>query len=588
MNNSPNLISLLVAIWIHISVRRRRQLIVLLLLMLVVSCIEILNVGSVLPFIAVLIEPERVFNNPFMQQYLVAMGINSPDELLIPISFGFGAITLITNGLRLLLLWFSVRVSNLIGSDLRSDAYKKTLYQPYIVHITRNSSEVFSALGKVSTIVGTLNALFTLISSSIILISIMGALVWINPKIASICFFGFGGLYTLIVYATKNKLRLNGERVSQQATNVHKTIQEGLGGIRDVIIDGLQETYCKIFSNADAQSKRAEGNIAILGSSPRFLMEALSILLLLVFAVFLIQKEDGAYGVLPVLGALGLGAQRMLPVLQAAYSSWTSLQGSRPLLEDALNLLDQSIPIGISESHLYKISLDTSLELKNIRFKYLKDSPNVISEVSLMISKGSRIGFIGKTGSGKSTLLDLIMGLLEPDQGEIIINGKVKINPTNVHSWQKNIAHVSQFIYISDASVEENIAFGVEKEEIDRQRVIWAAKTAQLLDVVEKMPKYFQTLVGERGIRLSGGQRQRLGIARALYKRADLIVFDEATSALDEQTEKSVMDAIQDLDQNITILIIAHRISTLKFCNEIVEIENGAIKRKCKYDEIML
>lgn len=586
MSSDKSIVALLVGIWRHIGLARRRQLIVLFLLMLTVSFVEIINVGSVLPFIGVLVEPEKVFNNPFFHPHLLALGIKSSSQLLIPISVAFGVITLITNGLRLLLLWFSVRLANAIGSDLRADAYRKTLYQPYLVHITKNSSEVFSALGKVSGIVGTLSVLFTLISSSIILIAIVGALLWVDPSIASVCIFGFGGLYTFIIFLTKNKLRVNGERVARQATHVHKTLQEGLGGIRDVMIDGLQEIYCKIFSDADFRSKRAEGNIAIIGSSPRFLMEALSIILLLIFAVFLIQQEKGGYGALPILGALGLGAQRILPVLQAAYASWTSLHGGKASLRDALELLDQPIPVDIKKRSLHKISLLSNIQLKDLKFKYSKNSLYVINGVNLTIPKGARIGFIGKTGSGKSTLLDVIMGLLPPNEGEVIVNGRESLNVENVQAWQKNIAHVPQSIYISDASIEENIAFGVAKADIDRGRVAWAANTAQLTDVIEKLPKTYSTIVGERGVRLSGGQRQRLGIARALYKKADLIILDEATSALDGQTEQAVMDAINQLDENLTVLIIAHRITTLRFCDFIVELDDGVIKRECKYKDI--
>lgn len=588
MSSDNSIVALLVGIWRHISLVRRRQLIALFLLMLTVSFVEIINVGSVLPFIGVLVEPEKVLNNPFLQPHLFAFGIKSSAQLLIPISVAFGIVTLLTNGLRLLLLFFSVRLSNAIGSDLRADAYRKTLYQPYLVHITRNSSEVFSSLGKVSTIVGMLNVLFTLISSSIILIAIIGALLWVDPLIASICIFGFGGLYASIIFSTKNKLRANGERVAKQATHVHKTLQEGLGGIRDVMIDGLQEIYCKIFSDADFKSKRAEGNIAIIGSSPRFLMEALSIILLLIFAVFLIQQEKGAYGALPILGALGLGAQRILPVLQAAYASWTSLQGGKASLQDALDLLDQPIPEDVEGRSLRKISLKSSIQLNNLKFKYTNNGSSVINGVNLIIPKGARVGFIGKTGSGKSTLLDIVMGLLLPNEGEVTINECENLNSENVQAWQKNIAHVPQSIYISDSSIEENIAFGTSKHEIDRERVAWAANAAQLTEVINKMPNAYDTIVGERGIRLSGGQRQRLGIARALYKKADLIVLDEATSALDGQTEQAVMDAINQLDENLTILIIAHRITTLRFCDFIVELDKGVIKRECQYKDIEL
>jgi ATP-binding cassette subfamily B protein len=290
--------------------------------------------------------------------------------------------------------------------------------------------------------------------------------------------------------------------------------------------------------------------------------------------------------VIPILGALALGAQRLLPFLQQAYSSWTTIRGTQASLKDILTLLDQPIPSHDKNKISYPLNFKKNITIENLGFRYNLQSAYVLKELNLTIEKGSCVGFIGTTGSGKSTLLDILMGLLEPTNGHLKIDGQI-ISSNNNHAWQYHIAHVPQNIFLADSSIEENIAFGLPKKEIDKNRVKEAAQLAQLSSVIEALPDQYQTIVGERGIRLSGGQRQRIGIARAFYKKADIMIFDEATSSLDTETEQAVMKAIQNYSKNLTLLIIAHRLSTLENCTKIVELDNGRIKRIGLYSDIV-
>jgi len=286
---------------------------------------------------------------------------------------------------------------------------------------------------------------------------------------------------------------------------------------------------------------------------------------------------------IPVLGALALGAQRLLPALQQAYSAYSAIKGSKSSFEDVLNLLDQPLPEYVGQPAPEPIPFAKEIKLNNLDFRYTEDSPWVLKNINLSLKKGSRIGFIGVTGSGKSTLLDIIMGLLSPTNGGLSIDQQL-IDNQNRRAWRAHIAHVPQNIYLSDGTIEENIAFGIAKELIDHQRVKKAAQQAQIAELIEQWKGGYQTFVGERGVRLSGGQRQRIGIARALYKQADVLIFDEATSALDNKTEQAVMSAIEGLDKKLTILIIAHRLTTLKGCDQIVEISKENVTM-CKYKE---
>jgi len=330
--------------------------------------------------------------------------------------------------------------------------------------------------------------------------------------------------------------------------------------------------------------RRVLGNNVFIGGSPRYVMEAIGMTIIAGLAYLMTQQEGGMVTAIPVLGALALGAQRLFPVLQQAYSAYSQIKGSKSSFEDVLNLLDQPLPEYADQPLPEPIPFAKEIKLNNLNFRYSEDSPWVLKNVNLSLKKGSRIGFMGITGSGKSTLLDIVMGLLPATEGGLMIDNQT-INNQNRRAWQAHIAHVPQNIYLSDSTIEENIAFGIEKELIDHQRVKKAAQQAQIAELIEQWEGSYQTFVGERGIRLSGGQRQRIGIARALYKQADVLMFDEATSALDSETEREVMEAIESLGKEMTVLIVAHRLTTLKSCDKVVSIGKNNITIKT-YKEI--
>jgi ATP-binding cassette, subfamily B, bacterial PglK len=556
--------------------------------MVAASFAEILSIGAVLPFLAVLTAPERIFQLPAAQPFIRAAGMTSASQLLLPLTITFGIAALISGAMRLLLLWASTRLSFATGADLSISIYRRTLYQPYSVHVARNSSEVISGIsGKANGVIyTTIVPVLTLISSSIMLITILMALLAVDPIIALTAFSGFGLIYGFIIKLTRKQQLINSQCMAKESTQVIKSLQEGLGGIRDVLIDGSQAAYCNIYRNADQPLRKSQGNTAFIGASPRFGIEALGMMLIAVLAYVLAKQPDGIAKAIPVLGALALGAQRLLPVLQQAYASWSSIQGGQVSLRDTLDLLDQPLPDYVDQPTAKPLPFVQQIGLNNLSFRYTEQTPWVLNNLDLSIPKGSRIGFIGITGSGKSTLLDIVMGLLAPTDGTLEIDSQPIVTGNN-RAWQAHIAHVPQAIYLADSTIEENIAFGVPKGKIDQSRVKQAARQAQIAEIIESWPKKYQTYVGERGIRLSGGQRQRIGIARALYKQADVIIFDEATSALDNETEQAVMQAIESLGNDLTVLIIAHRLTTLKNCTQVVELAEGGIKRIGTYQEII-
>jgi ATP-binding cassette subfamily B protein len=547
---------------------------------------EVATLGSVLPFLGILVSPDKVFNHPVAAQFCNFFAIKSPSQLVLPLTALFASMALLAGMLRMLLLWVSTRVVYASGADLSMELYRRTLYQPYQVHIARNSSSVISGMSKVEVAVSTMTQSLLLISSSILLVAIISALIAIDPAVASLAAIGFGASYCLIAWFSRSNLDRNSKRIALERNYVIKSLQEGLGGIRDVLLDGTQSVYCDIYGRADLPLRKAQGSNSFLTQSPRFAMETLGMVLIALLAYVLSLKDGGIATALPVLGALAIGAQRLLPCLQQVYSAWSNIIGSQHSLIDTLSFLDQSIPEEMLQHNDVSLSFEHSIKFDSVFFRYKKDGSLVIDNLNISIEKGTRVGFVGETGSGKSTTLDLLMGLLAPSDGKLLVDDQ-EITGNYIRPWQRMIAHVPQSIYLSDSTIAENIAFGTALGEIDMERVHNAAHQAHVERFIESLPDGYNTYVGERGVLLSGGQRQRIGIARALYKQASVLVFDEATSALDNTTERSVMEAIDGLDESLTIILIAHRLSTLRQCNTIFVMDKGTVVAQGNYKDLI-
>lgn len=585
---SIELPTLLRRLWLHLSRRRQRQFVALFALMLISALAEVVSLGAVLPFLAVLTAPERLLAYPLVANLAQGLGINSAPGLIFPLTVLFATAALLAGGLRMLLLWTSMRLGLTSGSDLSIELYRRTLYQPYLVHVSRNSSEVIAGITqKVNGVAfGILQPVLVLMSSVLLLVAIVSVLVAIDPFAATVAAVGFGASYALIAVLNRRRLRHNSELVAREQTQVVKALQEGLGGIRDVLLDNAQPLYCEIYRRADYPLRRAQSDSQFINNSPRYAMEAIGMVLIALLAYALSLQEGGVGTALPVLGALALGAQRLLPALQQGYGAWATIVSCQASLAETLDFLDQPLPAEAGLPSPVPLDFRDEIRFENVRFRYSDTTPWVLDGLDLQIKKGSRIGFVGSTGSGKSTTLDLLMGLLAPSSGRLLVDGQ-PVTGTHLRAWQGTIAHVPQSIFLADTSLAENIAFGVPKANIDMARVREAARQAQIADFIESRPGGYDVHVGERGVQLSGGQRQRIGIARALYKRASVLIFDEATSALDNSTEQSVMAAIDGLNRDLTILLIAHRLTTVRHCDVIVELAQGVVTAQGRYDELI-
>ena len=567
----------LLRLWQHIDYARRKSLLALLCLLVCASVAEVVTIGAIIPFLSVLTDPVGFYSNPTVGSMAGSFGITHPDELIFPMVIMFGLAAVTSGVIRLALLIFSNKITFAIGHDLSVSMYRKTLYQPYATHISKNSSEVINAVSVKSTLVifGIVTPILILFNSAMMLTVVLIFLIAIDPVVSLILVSGFALIYALIIIRTTVRLKVAGEKIAMHSTLVIKTMQEGLGAIRDVLIDSSQEEYSELYRASDLELRSSQRRSQVIREAPRYLVESIGLVLISSVAFMASDSSKGVTDTLPILGALALGVQRMLPVVQQAYSGWGSIRTSIPSLIDVVDLLDQPIQ-EYQLSKITPIEFNKCLSFSEVSFQYSPDSPMVLRDINLEIPKGSRVGIIGVTGGGKSSLLDVVMGLLKPVSGVISIDG-VPLDDQNNRAWQKKIGHVPQAIFLSDASIAENIAYGVPASEINHEAVKRSAQQAQLSDAVESWADQYQTRVGERGVKLSGGQRQRIGIARALYKSPDLIIFDEATSALDNSTEAALIQAIGGLSSHLTIIMVAHRITTLKDCDLIFEIKDGCL-----------
>ena len=587
--NEHRVIKSVMRLWTHFDKNRRKQIYMLMVLMIFASIFEVMSLGVVVPFLGILTAPQKIITSSlFLWLTKLFPWLNDANALFF-ITLVFCIFAFLAGSTRLLLMWFQTRFSHAIGADIGYRIYERALFQPYSVHVSRNSAEVVSGiLNKANGLVTfVVMPVLVLVSSALMIIFIMGTIILVNPYVALATFGGFGLLYTVVMAFARTQLTIDGDRINRQSTSVIKVLQEGLGGIRDVLLDGTQKTFLSLYLKADKPLRAAQANVQIIGSAPRFIIEAIGLIFIGLIAFYLSNNNQGILGAIPLLGLVALGAQRLLPLMQQVYICFVNLRAGTPLLKDVLDLLGSSTTRSYFELQDFApIKFSKHIELKGISFHYMGSNKEIFSNLNLKISKGSRIGIVGPTGCGKSTLCDILMGLLSPDRGCLVVDDQV-VKSESLGSWQRHIAHVPQSIFLTDSSVAENIAFGIDASKIDYERLIDSAKKAGIHNDIEGLSLGYKTKIGERGVQLSGGQRQRIGIARALYKNAEVIFLDEATSALDSRTERAVVDAVNSLSRDLTIITVAHRTTTLSNCDAIIELINGSIGRIGTYEDIL-
>ncbi len=579
--NKHNTITLLIALFKRTSKKRKLQILILFILILLSSFAEMFSLTLIIPFLTVISYPSKLLEYRLIENIYKSLNFETPDQLIFPITFIFCLAIILAAFLRLFTVWINGKLAAIIGSEFGSQAYSKSLNQSYEEHISTKSSEMISALTiHIDNIISFVDFALSIISSFFILIGLIITLFIINTKVALSIGLFLSVFYIFIGYFTEKRLVKNSRKISKRYNENTKIIQEGYGSFRDIILDKRQSFYLNLFNSSYYQYRdlRAENNL--LGVFPKFIIEALGICLICLVSLSIISSSGDINNALPILGAFALGAQRILPAIQTIYSSLSGIRGGKSSVEIIVSLLDKETSKIEKKISISNFEFSKNVTFENISYKYSEKSNLILKDINFEIKKGERVGIIGKTGSGKSTTIDLLMGLLSPTSGKILIDDRelnFKKDKSFVSKWQSKIGHVPQAIYLTDKSIAENIAFNLPKEKINFKRVKLAAERAQINQFIESMPNKYLSSVGERGIQLSGGQQQRIGIARALYKGASILIFDEATSALDDITENKLMDTINNLSNYITIIMIAHRLTTIKNCDKLIKLENGKV-----------
>lgn len=577
-------------LWQILTVSQRRRVVLLIVAVIIMAALEVVNVSAIAPFLALASDPAIIEDNAilsFLYEFFPFPDVNS---FLVAIGLGVFFLMLVSNAWSALTTWAQLRLVWSLNDQLSRRLLERYLYRPYSYFLSRNTAELSkNLLSEVQQITHQMIQPVILAAGRLVVaLGITAVLIVTNPFLAVIITTVVAGSYGAIYTFTSKRLNTIGKDRLQANQERFTIASEALGGIKEVKILNVEQSFLDRFTGPSRRFSRHQATSQTIGAIPRYAIETVAFGTVVLILVYFVAVDQDFSGIVPVLGLYAFAGYRLMPAVQQVFQAVTAVRFHSSALETVLKDLD-SAPRVEPKSRAVSVSpmrLSRQLELRHVRFYYPNTQRPAIDDVSLVIPANSAIGFVGATGSGKTTLVDIILGLLRPQEGEIIVDG-TPINDDNLSAWQRSIGYVPQHIFLTDASVAENIAFGVPRNEIDMEAVRRAARIAQIDEfVMKELPHGYETVVGERGIRLSGGQRQRIGIARALYRDPDVIVFDEATSALDNATERDVMEAIRNLLGKKTVLMVAHRLTTLSDCDIIFMLKNGRIVSQGTYEEL--
>ena len=569
----------------------RRKAVLVLFMSLLTALLDTIGVASILPFVAVLSNPSVVETNALLNTIFlnsINFGVENSQQFLFVLGVFVFLVLISSLIFKAITIYIQLRFVQTCQYSISKRMMEKYLSQPYSWFLNRHSSDLGKTiLSEVSHVVANgIRPLVELVSKSLITITIIILLLIVNVKLALMVSLSLGGAYFLIFYLTQKYLSQIGQLRLFKNQLLFKSISEAFSAIKEIKVDGLEQIYVKRFSDPAKTFAQTTTSFQLIGQLPRFVLEAIIFGGILLIILFIMSQTGSFNKALPLISLYAFAGYRLIPALQKMYASIAQLKFSsssvNKLYDDFKNLkfINQN-------ENQETISFDKKINLKNISYNYPNSSKASLRNINLSILSKSTVGFVGTTGSGKTTTVDIILGLIEAQKGILEIDGKI-ITQKNVRAWHQSIGYVPQHIFLSDDTIAANIAFGVESKNINYKTVEEVSKIASIHNFIStELPEKYFTTIGERGVRLSGGQRQRIGIARALYNNPKLLILDEATNALDNLTEKAVMDAINNLKKDITIILIAHSLSTVKNCDKIFLIESGKLKNEGTFEELI-
>ncbi len=583
-----SLVANIVKLFACISVRRKIQILLLFFMQLTSAFLEVLSIGSIIPFLTALTDIDKLMRNPYIAAFVERAGISDPQQFIVISALIFSAGVVIGNIFRFLTLLMQQYLSAAIAVDLGKMLFSKNIHKPYPYFLKNNTSHLIgNTTNDLNGALGILYSFFSFVTQGLIALFVATGLLLYNPGIAVILSIIIVISYSLIMSLVNQRLRHNSRILSDSYRNMLNALQEAFGGIRYILMGRLQDHFTAQFTGADKWFRRKNAENSIILLAPRFFMESIGVIAISAITIQFTTEDKNIAEIIPLMGFLVFGCYRLLPAVQQIYSSISAMISLSVSLERVIEVISQPVEIEFTKPVDQSMQMEKSLQFENVYFDYRETGESwTIEDVSFTIQPKTTVALVGHTGSGKSTISDLILGLIQPQKGHIKIDGE-PLDSANTGAWQAGISHVPQSIFLSDATIAENIAFGIPYNQIDMARIKKAAEMAQLDTFVQTLPEGYHEKTGERGVRLSGGQRQRIGIARALYQNPSLIVFDEATSALDNKTEQDVVLAIGALKQSLTIILIAHRLSTVKNADNILVFEKGRLLAQGTYEELL-
>jgi len=567
---------------------------ILLVSILITAVLQAAGTFSVLPFIRLVMDSSIAFENKWL--YMVYDVLNFPDvqSYIIFIGVVMFLILLSSNGLSAFTTWLKIRFVWMNNHRLSRRLLEKYLSMPYVYFLNQNTSDLSkNILAEVKHLTSSyLLPLLTIINSGLTALCVIIILIWVDVAVSFVAFFIIGGIYTLIYLRINKQLKLFGARRLETNMVLFKSVKEALNGIKEIKVLNREPFFLKRYTTASLENAHLQSWNAVVGQLPHYALEALAFGGIIIFVIFLLITRDDAYHVVPMAGLFVVAASRLMPSLKDLFKSFTKMQFNQAVLDRIYEDITAGEKI-IEESKVTLKNLPEPLpfsqeiRLENVSYNYPNTIYPVVSDINILVKRNTSVAFVGPTGAGKTTLVDIILGLLPPQKGKLLVDGMV-IDDTNLVNWQRMIGYVPQHIYLSDDTVVSNIAFGIPESEVDNETLERVARIANIHQfIAEDLPQGYQTRVGDRGIRLSGGQRQRIGIARALYHDPEILVFDEATSALDGITEEMVLEALENAARLKTLLVIAHRLTTIKNCDLVYMIDKGKIVGTGTYEELL-
>ena len=588
---TPSIMQTIKKILYFLTLKERKRAILLLIMVMTMALLDMLGVASIVPFMAVLTNPSLIESNAILSSMfktLSVFGIETNQQFLSALGFIVFVLLITTITFKAFTNYAKLRFITMQSYRISKRLAESYLYQPYSWFLHRHSADLGkSILSEVGMLVSNgLSPIINLMSQSMVVIALLTLLIINDPKLALTIFIILAVTYSLIYKSVRSLLNRIGEERLKANQLRFMAISEAFGASKEIKVAGLEQNYIKKISKPSEVFALRQATSEIISQLPRFALEAIAFGGLLLVILYLMAKSGTFLNAVPTIALYVFAGYRLMPALQELYHSFTQLRFGKPAIDALYDDCKNLKPFNLNQDQGV-LTFNKTITLKHIHYNYPNASRTALNDINLTIPFRSTVGIVGATGSGKTTTVDIILGLLNTQKGTLEIDGQV-ITKNNCRAWQRSIGYVTQQIYLADDSVAANIAFGIDLKDINQKAVEYAAKIANLDDfVINELPRQYQTNIGERGVRLSGGQRQRIGIARALYHNPKLLILDEATSSLDNLTEKAVMEAVSNLSKEITIIMIAHRLSTVKKCDMIFYLEKGKLINEGTFEELI-